>query len=68
MDIDTRMKEEWEREGEENRYVGKMQPVPKFVRSQLFFRLIRRFNRDVFAGSDPSYDEWVDAGIYHGWL
>jgi hypothetical protein len=62
------MKEEWEREGEENRYAGKMQPAPKFVRSRLVLRLIRCFYRDVFTGSDPSYDEWVATGIYHGWL
>jgi hypothetical protein len=68
MDIEARMKEEWEREGEENRYVGKTQPAPTFVRRQLPLRLVRRFYRDVFAGGDPSYDEWVDTGIYHGWL
>jgi hypothetical protein len=68
MDIETRMKEEWEREGEEYGYVRRMQPAPELVRRQLLLRLVRRFYHDVFTGRDACYDEWVDTGIYYGWL
>jgi hypothetical protein len=68
MDIDARMKKEWEREGEEFGYVRKISPAPEFVRRQLLLRLVRRFYHEIFAGVDSSYDEWVVNGIHHGWL
>jgi len=68
MEIKARMKEEWERDGEEYGYVRRMHPAPAFVRRQPLLRLIRRFYHEVFAGGDSSYDEWVVTGIYHGWL
>ena len=68
MDIDAHMKEEWEREGEEYEYVRKINPAAVFVRRQPLLRLVRQFYHEVFVGGDASYDEWVLAGIYHGWL